>query len=311
MMRARSSLVGLFLGGALLVTASSALADGLAITTSEVPESARKALLKDVAAFKAANAGVFDAVRDVQGIKPEVYKTFRRPDPLATKDLKRLGPDALLPMLSALALDTPAVMLSEKEKTAYVVGLLEASSVLRDPRSGPVYTAVFESKNKPAEVLAAAARAMGRLCSDVELAALKKHTAPADSLRTHAIDGLGQCRRKESAEHLVTLLASAVDSAAAEPIAEALGDVASSWAWKTMGSSQEANAKAVQAAVTKALVGAFAKHKDARTATKKALRMVEAPDAEALISTVRASADADTKLALDDLVKSLAPKKQP
>ena len=312
MMRARSFLFGLILGGAVLFTATAARADGLAIGTADLPEAARKTLQKDVAAFKAQNPKAFDRVRDIQGIKPEFYKQARRPDPIATVELKRLGKEALLPMLSALALEAPALTLSEKEKTAYLVGLLEASSALHDPRGGAVYTAVFESKGKDAETLRAAARAMGRLCSDTELASLKKHTAATDALRAHAIDGLGECMRKESAEHLATLLAAATDSAAAEPIAKALGNVGSSWAWQALGASQEANARVVRAAAAKALVSAFAKHKDARPTAETALRMVEPPDAETLISPVRDKVtDAETRTALDKLAKALAPKAQP
>lgn len=307
MIRARTSLFALILGGSLLL-AGTAHADGLAVGTGELPAEAKKSLVKDVTAFKAAHPEMFDAVRDIQGIRPEVYKTHRNPQPIATLDLKHLGASALLPMLGALALDAPAVMLNEKEKTAYVVGLLEASGALRDARGGAVYTAILESKNKPAEVLRAAAEAMGRLCGDAELASLKKHTAASDALRAHAIRGLGECRRKESAEHLATLLGAAPDAATAELIADALGTVASSWGWKALGAKSEATAKAVQSLAAKALVPAFAKHKDARTAVKKALRLVESPDATDLITAARPAADADTKIALDTLAKQLAPK---
>jgi len=311
MMR-RSSLFALILGGSLfmgsLLAATPAHADGLAVASADLPAEAKKALVKDVTAFKAAHPEMFDAVRDIPGIRPEVYKTLRNPQPIATLDLKRLGATALLPMLAALALDTPTVMLNEKEKTAYVVGLLEASGALRDARGGPVFTAIFESKNKPVEVLRAAAEAMGKLCTDSELGSLKKHTAASDTLRLHAVRGLGECRRKESAEHLATLLGSATDAATADAVADALGAVASTWAWKALGPKADATAKAVQAIAAKALVPAFAKHKDARSAVKKALRLVESPDAADLITAARASADADAKVALDALAKQLAPK---
>lgn len=308
MIRARTSVLGLLLGGALLLGAAAARADGLALATSELPAEAKKTLLKEVTAHKAAHPETFTKVRDIQGIKPEVYRAYRNPIPMAGLELKRLGKDALLPMLSALAVEAPAVMLSEQEKTAYVIGLLEASSVLRDTRGGPVYKAIFESKNKPADVLRAAAEAMGRLCGDAELATLKKHTAAGDALRPHAIRGLGQCRRKESAEHLATLLAEAKDAASAEPITDALGLVASSWAWKAMGAKVATTAKEVQTIAAKALVGAFTRHKDARVTAKKALRLVESPEAVTLIATARTTADADTKAALDALAKQLAPK---
>lgn len=311
MTRARSFVLALTLGGALLVTPAPARADGLALAAAELPEATRKTLVKDVATLKAAHPEVFDAVRDIAGIKPEVYKDFRRPEPLATLDLKRLGASALLPMLDALALQTPSLTLSEKEKTAYVVGLLEASSVQRDSRSGPVYTAIFERKNQAAEVARAAGRAMGRVCGDADLASLKKHTAQTDTLRVHAIEGLGECRRKESAEHLATLLASAPDASAVELIAAALGSAGSSWAWKALGAPQAATAKVVQATAAKALVGAYAKHPAARSSAKKALRMVEAPDVAAFIAAARGAADAATQTALDTLAAALAPKSQP
>ncbi len=310
MMRARSSIFGLVLGCAVLLSAGAANADGLMVGPGALPDAAKKTLLADVAAHKAAHPEAFDAVRDIAGIKPEVYKNFRRPDPLATLDLKRLGATALLPMLSALALEAPALTLSEKEKTAYVVGLLEASSSLRDARGSAVYGAIFESKNKPAEVLVAAGRALGRVGSDADLALLKKHTAATDPLRAYAIEGLGECRRKDAVAHLVTLLAAAPDGKAAESIADAIGSAASTWAWKTLGESHAADAKVVQATAAKALVNAYAKHKEARTASKKALRMVESPDAKTLIVSVRTAADAETKVALDDLQKALAPKAQ-
>jgi hypothetical protein len=309
MIRARSSVLGLLLGGALLLGAASARADGLALASRELPAEATKTLSKEVATYKAAHPEMFDKVRDIQGIKPEVYKTYRNPIPMAGLELKRLGADALLPMLSALALDAPAVMLNEKERTAYVTGLLEASSNLRDARGAAVYKAIFEGKNKSAEVLRAAAEAMGRLCGDADLATLKRHTAAGDALQAHAIRGLAQCRRKESAEHLASLLASASDAASAAPIADALGLVASSWAWKAMGAKVATTAKEVQEIAAKALVTAFVKHKDARDTAKKSLRLVESPDASTLIAAARTKADADTQTALDTLAKQLAPSK--
>ncbi|MEZ4293622.1 MAG: hypothetical protein R3B70_01500 [Polyangiaceae bacterium] len=309
MIRARNTLLGLLLGGALFATAGAAHADGLALSAGELPAEAKKTLTRDIAAHKASHPDDFKPVRDVQGVKPEVYKTFRNPQPIAVLELKRLGAGALLPMLDALALDAPALTLTEKEKTAYVVGLLEASSSLRDKRGAPIYTAIFEGKTKNADILRAAAEAMGRLCGDAELASLKKHTAATDALRPHALRGLSQCRRKESAEHLATLLASA-DAASAPPIADALGLAASSWAWKAMGKSQAAAAKDVQSIAAKALVASFVKHKDARPSAQKALLLVASPDSTALLQGARPAADAPTRVAIDTLVKLLTPAKK-
>lgn len=307
MSRTKTSFWGLVLGGAVMALAGTARADGIALSAAELPSQVKQSLAKDVAAYKATHAADFKPVRDVQGIKPDVYKTYRNPQPVAVLELKRLGAGALLPMLEVLALDAPSLTLNDKEKTAYIIGLLEASSALRDARSGAVYTAIFEAKNKPSDVLRAAAEALGRVCGDAELGTLKKHTASGDALRTHAIRGLSQCRRKEGVEHLATLLGAASDAASAEPIADALGLASSSWAWKAMGAKSAAAAKDVQQIAAKALVASFVKHKDARPAARKALKLVESPDAPTLIAAARTSADTVTQAALDELVKAVTP----
>jgi hypothetical protein len=285
-------------------------ATGIATAASQLPEQARSSLVKEIQAYKAAHPEAFEAVRNVQGHRPEVYSRFRNPVPVVGRELKRLGPAALLPMLEALAFEAPARgSLTDREWEALTVGMLEAVGALRDAKSGPVLRAVFEGSSKSAPVLKAAAVAMGRLCGDAELALLTKRSAAGDALRIPAIQGLGYCMREASAKHLAGLLAAAPDDATAEVLGEALGMVASSWAWKTLGASAEAEGAAVRAIAAKALVPAFVRYGgEARAAMRRGLLMAEHKATPELIAKARPTADAQTAAELDAVASQIARK---
>jgi hypothetical protein len=282
--------------------------DGMATQASQLSESARASLAKEIEAFKVSNPEAFEAVRNVQGHRPETYKRFRNPIPVVGRELRSLGPNALLPMLEALAFDAPVrATLTDREWEALTVGMLEAVGVLRDARSGPVLRAVFEGSGKTAPVLKAAAIAMGRLCGDADLALLTKRSLAGDALRIPAIHGLGHCMRAASAKHLAGLLAASPDDATAEVLGEALGTVASSWAWKTLGPAAEAEGASVREIAAKALVAGFVRHGgEARAQIKRALLMTEHKATPELIAKVRPSADAATAAELDKLAGQIA-----
>lgn len=296
-------------GAALSLHAGAALAkDGMAVQASQIADQqARASLAKDIEAFKKTNPEAFEAVRNVQGHKPEVYQKQRNPIPVVGRELRRLGPTALLPMLEALAFEAPARgSATDQEWTALTVGMLEAVGVLRDARSGLVLRAVFEGGSGNAEVLRAAGIAMGQLCGDAELALLIKRSAAGDALRAPAIAGLGSCRKVESAKHLATLLKDA-DEASAEPIAKALGRVASSWAWKTMGPAAEKDAAVVRELAAKALVSGFVRFGgEARAEMGRAILMTEHKATPELIAKARSSADAKTAADLDALAQKIS-----
>lgn len=302
------------IGAALLFApARASAAGGLAASASQIDAAARASLRKDIEAYRVAHPEVFEAIRELRGIKPEVYRTFRNPIPLVGRELRALGPSALLPMLDALAFEAPATQpLTRAEKRALVVGLLEAVGVLRDPRSGPVLRAVLDASAGDERVAVAAAEAMGRLCGDAELNALVEHTAEGDALRLAAIQGLGACKRIESAKHLAALLAGASDEAVAQTIGAALGSVGSSWAWKAMGPDAEAAGDAVRAVAAKALVQGFVRFagEQARSRFEKSLGMVEHPAAIEAIDAARPSASVETRAALDALAARLASRKR-
>jgi hypothetical protein len=306
----RSMLVAATFGAALTMFGGAARADGMAIKAAAIPEAARKALAQDIAAAKTTAPQVFAAVRNVQGVHREVYKHYRRPAPEPERELRALGPAALLPMIEALAFDAPPRdELTDAEWTALTVGMVQSVGLLRDARSGPVLRAVFDAATHP-QVQRAAAKAMGRLCTDAELAVLVKQssTNTVESKRISAIEGLGECKRIESAKHLSSLLAAKPDDATAEVIAAALGAVGSSWAWKAMGPQAEPTGIAVREVAATALVGGFARHAAPRLRFEKSLQLVEWAQTPNLITKARATADATTREALDGLAQRFARK---
>ena len=293
---------------ALALASAAALAQGgLAAQPAQLPAAARASLTQEIEAYRALHPEIFGAVLDLKGVRPEVYTTFRNPLPNAAPELRALGPAALLPMLSALAIEAPSRALSDRERDALTAGMLEAVGRLRDPRSAPVLRAALEGSSKDPVVKRAAAEALGRLCGDADLALLIKHAAAGDALQVASIHGLGQCKRVESAQHLAATLDSATDDATAAAAAGALGLVGSSWAWKAMGPASEATGLAVREIAARALVKAFAlRGGEVRARIGKSMLEVEHPILPELIEKARASAQPELQIAFETLQKQLA-----
>lgn len=302
--------------GALLCTVSSARADGLAARAIDVPESARTTLARAIDVDRAAHPELYAALRHVHGLQPEVYKQRRNPVPSVGPELRRLGAEALLPMLDALAFHAPAFdrVTTELERTVLVVGLLDAVGVLRDPRSGAVVRAVFEAMPPGARsgasapdprVIAAAAEALGKLCGEPELATLLGHAKASDPLQSASIRGLGECRTVESASRLASLLAAASESDA-RLLASALSIVGSRFAWQASGPAAAPQGLIVRGVAARALVAAFVRRPALRARAGAALQAVAHPDTVALLDEARGGADADTAVAIDRLLRDLA-----
>jgi hypothetical protein len=283
-------------------------ADGLAARVVDVPEPARRVAAAEIAKAKVAEPETFEAVRKVHGVRREFYGRLRNPIPMASRELRALGPSALWAMVDALAFDAPPRgELNDEEWTALTAGLLEAVGALRDPRSGPVLGAVFENGPASPRVRTAAAKALGRLCGDAELGVLVKHLPRGDARRLAAIHGLGECRRAESVDKLAGLLSAETDPATVEALASALGAVGSSWAWKAMGPEADATGLAVRKAAATALVAAYAgRSAETRASLSRAIAAVDQPETLALIDQARArvGADAEAQAALDRLSRT-------
>src|SRR5262245_24839731 len=108
-----------------VVFASEARADGVVVNPGSMPASEADALKAQIDAEHASNPAAFDAVRNVKGHRPEVYRNNRNPYPTTSRELRGLGASALLPMLEALAFDAPARgSLTDAEWDALAIGLL-------------------------------------------------------------------------------------------------------------------------------------------------------------------------------------------
>lgn len=290
-----------------LGVSGAAQADGLAARAVDVPEPSRHAIAAEIAKAKLAEPQAFEAVRKLRGVRREFYGRQRNPVPTAGRELRGLGPSALWAMVDALAFDAPPRDgLSDEERTALTVGLLEAVGVLRDPRAGPVLGAVFERGPAGGRVAKAAAKALGRLCGDAELGLLGRHAQAGDARRLAAIHGLGECKRAESAGKLAALLAIETEPAAVEALASALGAVGSSWAWEALGPEAKARGLAVREVAAKALVAAYAQRPaEARASLGRAVAAVEHPETAALIERARRGAAPEAQAALDRLSRGL------
>ncbi len=293
------------LSGALLLGARDAHAGGLAAEPEAVEAAARTSLRKEIAAFKASRSDIVKKVRDVQGVKPEVYSKFQNPVPVAGRELQALGKDALLPMLDALAFDASQTNLSAREREALTLGMLAAVGEIRDARSLPVLRGVLSSRTKSDNLAYGAAGAMGKTCGAAEVKLLTELSAPGKPLQRAALFGLGECRTVESAKALVSALSGASELATQREIVVALGNIGSSWVWTALAKGDQEVIKRgleVRTLATDPLLEVFVKNAALRTDASKALQKCDHP---AVGSKIRAARDRAQKAGDETLVKEL------
>lgn len=296
----------------LALASASAHADGLLTKPSALSAADRAALEHAIAADKVAHPEAFAAVAGVQGHLPAGYAHRQKPVPEVSRELEALGADALLPMLAAIAFETPAAPgNNDAEREALGVGLVRAVSHLRDARSAPVLRAVLQTSKPDALVARFAAEGLGAVCSTVGAADLIAHTAPSDPLRIAAIHGLGECRTLESAKHLASLVTPGLDAATARALGLALGRLASPGAWKAMGPSATKTGDAVRAVVADALFAGYVGNAgETRTMFHKGILIANPADAPTRIERARLGADAELGKNLDGLTRQLARKQR-
>lgn len=299
-------LPALALGASLLMLSAAASALGIATQPGAMAPDARAKLEAQIQAERAKNPGAFAAVANVKGHRPEHYKHNRNPYPTVTRELRGMGPAALLPMLEALAFKAPPRGdLKDAEWDALAIGMFEAVGGLRDARSRPVLHAAFGNKSLRPEVLGAVGRALGRLGGDPELQLLTKHAVSGDPLELPAVMGLGELRRIESAQHLAKHLQATKSEQVAAAIADALGMLGSSWAWRALGPSQEKTGLSVREVCARALATTIAKRGSAaQSAASDSLLMVEHPNAIGILRSARPASGAGAK-AIDRAIDRL------
>jgi hypothetical protein len=245
-------------------------------------------------------------VKDIVVRAPELHAKARgRRAPIALY-LQALGPRALLPMLELVLGGAPSDVKPEAFEAARL-GLVEAIGLLRDPRALPVLGKTLDGAADYATARTAA-EAIARQESDEAAARVTSALAGASGERARGIlAGMGSCHRETVAKALADRLAgTAADDATALAAIRSLGDVGSAWAWQTLASRGDAAAR-VREIAARALVAAFVRASgDVRQEASNALMVVDDSHTPALVAAARASADAPTAAALDDLARRFA-----
>ncbi|EYF00958.1 hypothetical protein [Chondromyces apiculatus] len=285
-----------------------ARAEGALLAPSRLAPAERTRLTADIAAARAAHPEAFKALAEVRRQLPALDESRRGRMASVTPLLKRLGADALYPMLDQLAVEGGAR--GELTETAWLtwrVSLLEATGMLRDARTAPVLTAILDAPATDFEVMREAASALGKLGTDAAATKLTALAATEGPKQAAVLAGMGACRRHAVARALAASVAKTSDQATLRHVVHALGDVGSAWAWKTPVISASGEETATRAEAAKALVSAFVAHDgEVRRAAATAILVVDDPSTPALIQASRQNASPETLAALDTLARRFA-----
>lgn len=287
-------------------TTTEARADGLIARSHDLKSQDVAQLRARIAEQRKQAPESFEAIRNLQGIRPEVYGQRRNPKPEVGRELQHLGASALLPMLEALVLDAPVYQsMSEPERQALIEGMLSAVGRLRDPRASAALRSSFEL-SQPSWASHGIAAALGKLCDAPSFGALAA-SLDVPARRDAAVAGLGECRTLEAAKRLSAEL-EARSTKATTPdetgrLASALGNLGSSWAWRALGADRSEEAREVRATISTALVKAFPRvSARPRDSVRAALSMVQAEGLREIVLANR-PADAAAARELDEVVR--------
>lgn len=299
---------GLLGGGAAVAQSQAkATATGAVIAPTRLAAPARAALVSEIEKARKSSPEAFRSVAEIEGNMASLDAKKRGRMAAVTPLLKSLGPAALLPMLERVAVSAaPRGDLPESAWLAWRVGLVESVGMLRDPRSAPVLTAILDSDESDPLLLRITSEALGKLGDDASAQKLIAIAKAGGVKGKAALAGMGECRRLVVAEHLASALGAAADEDA-RPIARSLGQVGSSWAWKTPAVAASGEEATTRAAAARALVTAFvAREGEARGAAQTALLIVDDPSTVGLLTAARAGQPPTTQTAIDRLVARLA-----
>ncbi|MCC6810839.1 MAG: hypothetical protein IT381_25645 [Deltaproteobacteria bacterium] len=293
------------MNGTLLFLALGALPQGLVLSPRALPPAVAQRLTLDIAAAKSAAPATFSGLQALIAQVPRLDAQKRGDLPTLTPRLSRLGPDALLPMLEAIAFQAPArAAWTESAERGLRLSLIEAAGMLRDARAEPVFLAILASDERDFATLQLTAEALGRLESDTAVNALL--AAATTDKRDAVLAGMGQCRRARIADALAIALDGARSPAQAKSLVRSLAHAGNAAAWK-LGGPYADEARAVRATAAEALLRAFIAYDDeARDAASNGLMVVDDAETPILIARARVLADAATAAALDELAQRFA-----
>jgi hypothetical protein len=184
--------------------------------------------------------------------------------------LEHLGPEAMATMLASL--EAPA------QEEILRAATVEAVGKLRDARAVP-WLVPLTWKDQPLSVRKSAIGALGRIGTEQAIDAALLATRVEGPGREGLVMALAHARHVRVAHELSGLVRHASDEALAYAAAEALGMVASSYAWATPQRQASGRMPEVQAMAARALVDAYLSRVSAsdplRGAMESALAMVD------------------------------------
>jgi hypothetical protein len=298
-------LLALLCGAALFLAAGTAFADGVLIAPAALGKH-RTSVLATIQSERAQHPNAFAEVAKVRSELRALDANKRGRLAVLTPRLKAIGDGAVWAMVEELAVDAkPRGDLSDSAWLAWRLSLLEATGMLRDTRTGPVMTAILDSKQTDFEIVKASAEALARLGTDGAASKLVKLADVAGDKQKAVRAGMGHCRRTKVAESLAKALAAKPDAETTALVARSLGDVGSALAWKTSavkkaGAGEE---DAVRTAAAKALIDAYATaHAGARERMSQAVLVVDHPSTPSFIASAKKVANTDGKKLLDELL---------
>ena len=259
-----------------------------------LPTAAQRSLAADIRAARAARPDVFARVRDLVGLRPAVYRATRAMRPSAARELRAMGPAALMPMLDVLAVSGYGRALSDDERDTLVLGALDAVGSLRDRRAEPVLRAAFERMRSP-DAVRAAARALGALAGDGEVALLTAAARAPGMRQAAALEGLGVSRRTDAALAIADVLDGATDAAVVTGAARGLAEAGSTWAQHAAHRDAPLPRRCVEA-LLRAFVRGAADHE-----VMVAVAVSATYDTLLLLDAARADADAAARPRLEAL----------
>src|SRR5690606_33866457 len=127
-------------------------ARGRVLSPEALPESSRTLLAAQIERARVTTPDSFLQLDRALEAVPKLDERKRGRLAPVSPMLKRLGQDALWPMVERLAFDAKEAPAEASAGLALDVGLIEAAGYLRDPRAAPVWRAVLEGPETRPEV---------------------------------------------------------------------------------------------------------------------------------------------------------------
>ena len=258
----------------------------------------RAAWASSIATARLRAPAAFTTVAAVKSKLLELDAQKRGPLAPIPAHFKGLGKDSVEALAEQLLTDD--LSLPDSARRAWRAGILETLGSLRDPRTRELIGPFLDDADQV--VAHSAAQAIGKLGDDAAVMML----SPRISAQQISAIG-GTCRRRGIASALAGVVSARPSSEVARTTAHALGELGSSWAWKTGSVPAPAEEHDVRATAARALIELFVSYDgEVRQAASNALMVVDDPSTPALIATAKGSASSDTIAALDTLSLRLA-----